>query len=288
MLENEHPYDFESGGGLRGSQAAKVYLRALEARLGFRDEFPADIFENRLRDFVINCHLSIAWYERKIKRELKWRWGYFVVSLGLLALIPIALWLATKYLPEGTDTATKFGAILTGLLAFYRGISAWLDKRQVVAGYSKAMSDLKDLLYTFEQKWDGAATVPEREEEFTQAIKDAIARSRAIVRLETQEYFSTLAYPTLDIDDILNTSGQQAKSLIAQFGSVRQVPAPVAASQDPRVAQLRALVDDYNAQIEAALSQGADQATVAELRRMLREAVTQLRTAQLGMAPQPV
>jgi hypothetical protein len=280
MLEAQHPYSFESGGGLRAAEAAEDHLRRLEARLGFREAFPADVFRVRLRDLVINCHLSIDWYQRKIKREIRRRFWYFAFSLALLALIPVALLLATKYLPEGADTTTKIAAVLTGLLAFYRGISAWLDKRQVVAGYSKAMSDLKELLYTFEQKWDGAATMPEREGEFVQAIRDAIAASRSIVRQETHQYFCALAYPTFDIADMLSASGQQAKGLIGQSaGTPRPAPAAV---PDPEIAQLRSMVDALGAQVNAALKDGGDPGALNDLLRLRDEAVERLRTAQLA------
>jgi len=317
MLEQDYPYQFETQGGssLRASSAADAYLQALEARLGF-GRISAIVFENALRDFVINCHLSIAWYQKRINRELRWRQFYFCLSLAILVALPIGLmalptllsasphflpsWLVgsapvapavpptAAAAPAGTTTS-QIGALLTGLLAFYRGISAWLDKRQVVAGYAKAMSDLKELLYTFEQKWDGVATEPSHELEFRQAIKEATAKSRTIVRLETEQYFSTLSYPTLDLADILKSSGSQVQDLMKQFmpalptsaTAPGAVPAP-----DPLVAQLRAKVDEYDAELRN-LGPGTSPQAIANLRRLRDQAVDQLRAAQLASMPPP-
>src|SRR5437016_3522468 len=109
MLENQYSYAFEkdSDGGPRSTEKAIPDLLAFSRRLGFTPEQPSTVFEVAMLDFVVRCHLSISWYQKRLHRELWWRRIYFFTSLAVLGLIPVALVLASKHLaPEAGAAAT--------------------------------------------------------------------------------------------------------------------------------------------------------------------------------------
>jgi hypothetical protein len=283
MLEQEAPYSFESRGRtfLRDTQSAQAERKKIAARLGFSEQIPSTLFDEQLRQLALHCNLSILWYENKLAREVRARRWYFAISVGLLLVIPIALCLIAHYdaasgHPAAAVTA-QLSAVLAGLLAFHRGISAWLDRRQVVGAYSKAASDLKTILYEFEQTWDQKATDANNAIAFTLAIRQAVAKSRDVVRIETAAYYQTLSYPSLDLGSLAKSSALDASQLIQTFGSsLFAVPNVTAA----RLEQLRSKVRELDAQLQRARSTN-DAAAVVALTRIRDTALRELRAAEL-------
>lgn len=214
-------YAFEAGSrtSFRDKQRAVQEKTKLTRRLGFSRPPPAAV-DGRLLELAVHCHLAIDWYQRRLREEVRARRRYFFLSLTLLAVIPALLYLLVPQASEGHAAAVvtaQLSAVVTGLLAFQRGVSAWLDKRQVVGGYSRAASQLKTILYSFEQTWEGHAEDAGHAAEFVAAIKDAIQRCREVVRVETDSYFQTLSYPSLDLGSLVRTSSLDAGRLLPTF-----------------------------------------------------------------------
>jgi len=282
MNEQQFPYAFESQdarGTLRDRQRAREEADKIAGRLGF-GTIPATVFGDGLLQLATHCNLAIAWYEAKIRKETRARGAYFFISLGLLLLIPIVLFLMGNLSTFGQPAAVtaQMSAVLTGLLAFQRGVSAWLDRRQIVGTYAKASSDLKTLLYTFEQTWDMMATDPSHAVEFASALRTAASKSRDIVRRETEAYYQTLSYPTLDLGSLVKSAASDASSLVQTFGTPTSAVTDIAAA---KLVQLRQRVDELDAQISRAKSAG-DNTLVVNVTPLRDKALRELRAAELA------
>jgi hypothetical protein len=309
--ETANVYRFEMGWSTkpRAEQQAEVERNKLTARLGFTSTNPSSIFDVKLTDFVIHCHLAIEWYEKSIRKELRWRRLYFAVSLLLLLLIPTAVFLLPQYLGSNvggsSNAAARLGSgplvigqissALTGIFAFYRGISAWLDKRQVVGNFSKAASDLKQVLYTFEQTWDGVATNPARATDFEGAIVITTNICRGIVDRETVQYYANLTYPSLDLGSLLQSSSADAASLVSKLAMTPPVTSNVmhaaeSATSTPNPAVMSAKVNQIRAQVQQldtqllSLAGTGTPAQIAAINAARDGAVRDLRAAELSVA----
>jgi hypothetical protein len=291
MYEQEHPFEFERDGqsSLRDRTRAGIERDTLAARLGFSAKIPATMFDEGLLALATHCNLNISWYQQRLKKEMRARRGYFFVSLSMLLLIPLVIFVisrSTSATPaagsatagQATLVAAQLSALLTGLLAFQRGISAWLDRRQVVGGYSKASSDLKTILYTFEQTWDSMATNPVHATEFAAAIRAATFQCRQVVTSETDSFYQTLSYPTLDIGSLVKSASADATTIVKTFAPADAAADALAAAS---IESLRQKVDALDAQLTQARSKGDSNALAAVL--PLRDsALKELRAAQMS------
>ena len=278
-------YGFEAGGraAFRDKQRASREKTRLERRLGFTDEQPAAAYAELLLELTVHCHLAIDWYQHKLKREIRARRWYFFLSLGLLALIPIALFLLVPESDAKQTTAAvitaQISAVLTGLLAFQRGVSAWLDRRQVVGGYSKAVSELKAILYEFEQTWQDCARDVCRGSEFKAAIKQAIGKCRTVVRVETDGYFQTLSYPSLDLGSLVKSATADATEIVRSYVPAVATQREVTAA---KLEQLRRRVGELDQ--ELARARAGQSGDVDSIRSARDGVLRELRAAELSPA----
>ena len=248
MGENVIAYSFEK----TGSDPAHRHItdcspdfQALVQRLGLAKDAEvssspdqssavSDELKTALINFVTQHHANIKWYQSKIWRELSLRYLYFVLSLVLLAVIPIAIYVLSldkapafvqsilpftrsandaNTLVNGSN-ASAITAALSGLIAFHRGVTAWLDKRQLVALYSKTRAQLKTAVYTFEHDWgpshrDAAYT----ELALINALNDAAEAALTIVSAEQDAHYEIEAAPTFGLDDLLSAATSKAGTL---------------------------------------------------------------------------
>ena len=215
MLEQEYNnrYEFENNRRhSRTRESANTVFQKFCRRLGFIGDVRGTAIEDDLLNFIVHVHLPIQWYEDKIRTELKWRNGYIAATLLLLLAIPVVVQLFDK-------TSSASVAAISGLFAFYRGLSAWLDKRRIIAQRATASAALKGKLYDFEQRWDQVELATDRiAEQFRKEIETVIADARAIVREETILYFEALSYPVFNLGTMLQTSASQANTLVRTLG----------------------------------------------------------------------
>src|SRR5690606_21459007 len=81
-------------------------------------------------------------------------------------------------------------------------------------------AELKELLYSFEQRWYGkAASGDDAGAEFVQALQADIARARQIVREERQGFYDLYQSPSFDVFQRLNDALSQGQALGQQLRS---------------------------------------------------------------------
>ncbi len=271
--------------GLRSRDRAAQELPKFARRLGFSKAVPWTAYENRLLDLVENLHLNIEWYENKIRKELVLYWFYVGASLLLLLVLPLVLlWLNADQSHPAASTA----AAVAGLIAFHRGLSSWLSQRRVLARRAKASSALKELLYSFEHRWDRTFFDSWTADAFERDIQDCIDKARAIVRAETETYYAELTYPGFDVGSLLGEAGKQAKDLVATFRAPEQPAAPPApadtdaAMRERELQRLRAEVAQLEAELETARQGPAEEQ--AQRRLALEDAVRRMRATMVDLA----
>ena len=104
----------------------------------------------------------------------------------------------------GASNLEILTAIIAGVFAFYRGISAWADMRVVAAALSEASSKLKEAVYTFEQTWDQELKLAIWPDEFLLAAEAATNGARRTVHNEQNIYFKNLSYPSFDLGSMFS------------------------------------------------------------------------------------
>lgn len=297
-----NPYPFENRRGhVRSDVEARAQLAVLARRL--RVDLtgpPVAHLVDELVELVMSCQLNIEWYTRRLRWIEGQRRVYFGVSLLVLLLLPIAVYgLSLPLETFGLGSAGKaldpgatgpLTALVTGLFAFHRGLSAWLDKREVAGIFAKACSGLKQRLYEFEQRWADHVTDEETAAAFAADVEALIATCRQIVREEQEAYYENLSYPTFDLVATLGAAGSAASSFVKAHRSEARAALDERIQADEKVRLGAALVDRYaeqleklRAELEAARAK-PDPDAVRALLTSVADAESRLRAAQLDQA----
>lgn len=100
-------------------------------------------FDDLLIDFITHHHLNIEWYQKKLDKEGRKRSFFFWLSAILLATIPIAIFLLSKYIFKGSAITAQITTFLTGLIAFYNVAGRWFEKRNAMEIFHEAATNLK-------------------------------------------------------------------------------------------------------------------------------------------------
>lgn len=219
-MANRPSYSFEEWArkeSIRAPEIADQTLGAFAERLGIA-KTPATLKE-LLREYVIEIHLNIDWYVRRLEHERALQWMFTAFSVVLLIGIPpLIAWLSHR---DGTNTvwtAAQITAMITGILAIHKTLAAWVDKRQLFGHFWRTSAELKELLYSFEQRWYGKAlTGTESSPEFVQALQADVARARQIVRAERQGFYDLFQSPAFDVFQRLNDALSHGQALGQQF-----------------------------------------------------------------------
>jgi hypothetical protein len=221
-MENRPSYHFEESArkqSIRTPEYADQALAAFTNRLGITGT-PATL-EDLLREYVIEVQLNIDWYVRRLERERLMQWMFTAFSVVLLIGIPpLIAWLSHRDDSKTVWTAAQLTAMITGILAIHKTLAAWVDKRQLFGHFWRTSAELKELLYSFEQRWYGKATTgAEPNIEFVQALQADIARARQIVRQERQGFYDIYQSPAFDVFQRLNDAFGHGQALGQQFRS---------------------------------------------------------------------
>ena len=218
-------YQFESIGRLTSHRKSDVTVNEYGIFLGRLGLVESDVedFKQDLMNFVSLHQANILWYVTRLKKELKNRRWFFISSVALLALVPIAIIAIGALAAEmsagspGTITA-QITAVLTGFIGVHRALSSWMDKRQLIGHFHKASASLKEILYSIEEKWGGKAKDENSElnEDFIKDIKQGIESARKIVKKEEEDYFARQeSIPSIDLAAAIKAAGKDAASLVA-------------------------------------------------------------------------
>lgn len=219
-------YHFEESAqkqSIRTPEYADQALGAFTDRLGIA-RAPATLKE-LLREYVMEVQLNIDWYVRRLERERRMQWMFTAFSVVLLIGIPpLIAWLSHRDDTKTVWTAAQITAMITGILAIHKTLAAWVDKRQLFGHFWRTSAELKELMYSFEQRWHGKATSgpessPEPSPEFVQALQADVARARQIVRQERQGFYDIYQSPSFDVFQRLNDAFGQGQALGQQFRS---------------------------------------------------------------------
>ena len=225
-MANRPSYQFEMWArkqSIRTPEYAHQALDAFTARLGIV-RTPAAL-KDLLREYVIEVQLNIDWYVRRLERERLMQWMFTVFSVVLLIGIPpLIAWLSHRDDAKTVWTAAQITAMITGILAIHKTLAAWVDKRQLFGHFWRTSAELKELLYSFEQRWHGKATsgpesTAEPSPEFVQALQADVARARQIVRQERQGFYDLYQSPAFDVFQRLNDAFGHGQALGQQFRS---------------------------------------------------------------------
>ena len=244
----------------------KVFCERLELSEDHRQEI-----KNQLDDFIVHHHANIKWYDDAIRRELRLRRAYFIISMGLLVVIPAGIFVITsdKLLGDAIDPnmTVVLAAGLSGLFAFHRGATAWLDKRQLVALYAKTRAQLKTAVYSFERAWKtsrrGAKTIAE----LAIALEDATAAAIAAVAAEQAACYDIEAAPTFGLSDMLNSASSAAGQLTSALAAKESQEDKDRRELERGIRELAARADRLTALITAAraeLGRNSDDRTKVE------------------------
>jgi hypothetical protein len=118
---------------------------------------------------------------------------------------------------DATMTSAQLTAVLTGLFAVHRSVGAWLDQRKLIGHFWKAGSELKGLLYAFEEEWQGKAARDGRlTAEFLDALRASLEHARRIVRQERDDFYQLYPMPSMDILSRLQESFLTTRTLLEQ------------------------------------------------------------------------
>lgn len=213
-------YRFEDSArkeSIRSPEQAEETLQTFLARLDIPGN-PEDT-SGLLRQYVVDVHLNIEWYVRRLRREKVWQRLFVTGSVLLLPGIPVLIW-GLSYLSDtaASWSATQVTAVLTGVLAIHKSVAAWLDKRQLFGHFWRASAELKELLYSFELRWRGKAVAGGAlRPELCEALLDDLARAREIVREERRGFYELYKSPSFDVFHKLNEAFTQSQSMTAQF-----------------------------------------------------------------------
>lgn len=228
--------------------------------------------EMLLLGYCTEIVLNIVWYERARKREQ--RRNRLLTALTVVVMITALGLLVASALPSlvkqnaTPTTAFTLAVFSGGILTVMQVLAALTDGKAKLSIFWKASSDLKEALYTFEQKWRQRAFVPEGNRlvltpEATVAVEDARRTARAVARSERLEYFSAMKTPA----DVLAVAVAAADSLRAR----RAETVAAVSGREQRIADARKAVAEARASVLAseyrleALSDPAEKTAEAKI-----------------------
>lgn len=221
-MANRPSYKFEEmvrKQTVRTPEDAEQALATFATRLAIPETMAArEELIDVLRHYVIEVHLNIDWYVRRLERERRLQLMFTAFSVVLLIGIPPLIALLSKIDRDTASTAAVITAMITGILAIHKTLAAWLDKRQLFGHFWRTSAELKEVLYSFEQTWaDKAVQGGVAPLEFLQAVQTDIARARQIVRAERQGFYDIYQSPAFDVFQRLNDALGQGQMLSQQL-----------------------------------------------------------------------
>lgn len=258
-------YRFEDSAreeSIRSLEQAEETLQVFLARLDIPGN-PEDA-GGLLRQYIVDVHLNIEWYVRRLHIEKLWQRLFVTGSVLLLPGIPALIWGLSHFSDSTTTwTATQVTAVLTGVLAIHKSVAAWLDKRQLFGHFWRASAELKELLYSFELKWRGKAVAGGAlRPELCEALVADLTRARQVVREERQGFYELYKSPSFDVFHKLNEAFTQSQSMTTQL----RLP-----STQDRAAREQAEAEQKNLAEDASRRKRGLEAELQGLERLLEQ-----------------
>lgn len=194
-----------------------------------------------LSAYVLANHRAVKWYQDKRDLMRSRRTGYAWLTIAVLALTPIAIFGLTKWATAGAEGSpevwlSQATALVGGLMAAHRAISAWLNKTFAAANFVQAAAALKANIYAFEADWrDKAFATGKLTDECREALDMGIRAARDIVAKQRDDFFAASAPSNVDIASSLIKASKDTTALFGAF----QSPALRRALDEEKAAQTR-------------------------------------------------
>lgn len=211
------------GDGHRSDMDAKRYLPAVLAALAIRGDETKERVNPALHDYVVDVILSAAWYTRRYGRARTNAILFIALNIVLVIGFPIGIaalggsWSSSAAVSNSQlgGLVAQLTAVLTGILALQKTLSAWYSQQQNYAGWYKCAADLKENYYSLLKDWKGK--VAGREVEFMERLDASAAGARKLLNAERLDYYTRLALPTFDVLDMLTASRSTVASLVTSL-----------------------------------------------------------------------
>ena len=203
MIDQVHLYEFEeSKQSKRIIDSDSPELTKLFERLEIPEEI-RHVFLDEFIVFVKHVIVSINWYHRQLEIETQRKKRWFWATVVLALLIPIVV--ATIELKlEGGLAFALVAAMISGAGMAHRMIAQFLEHRNVSAVFSEAAAELKDVLYSFEDKWAGhLSTLYEMNlaaHELQADFESSVKRASRILTDEKLKYYSATTPPAIGLN----------------------------------------------------------------------------------------
>lgn len=205
---------------VRKPESARACVNVMLQRIGISKEQRHSLESDsrtrkRLLAYGVEVHLNIAWYDHAKKRE----WAKRIALMALIVLVAagglagtLAYGLVHEFFATHTDVPTQatsptvfqISAFVGAGFAILRFIATLTSNQCRLGLFWRARSDIAEVLYLFEQKWQGQFSIA-RLAELNADLDAGITAARHIARSERQQFFDSLISPA----DVL-TSAQQA------------------------------------------------------------------------------
>ncbi len=225
--ENRKKYEFEKSqrSYRRNPENAISELHKLKENINIGEDDKR--FDNSLLEFITHYHLNIEWYHGKLNKEGRKRTIFFWLSAILLLTIPVVIYLTSLFF-NGTTITAQITTVLTGLIGFHNVVGKWLEKRNTMAAFHEAATNLKKNLFDFEREWKHKQIKQPLEENnttdsdlavdenvFRTSILNSIEKARGIEAEEEKKFFEkTIIYPSIDLGSVLSASTTAGKGIV--------------------------------------------------------------------------
>ena len=289
-------------GSHRTPATAKKLLNDFKSQLAAYTSRP-EFQEKLATEYIEQVILSAAWYTQNIRKARILRNLYVVVYVVLLVGIPgLIFWLGNQLATRtaapqsGLPPVTQVVLGLTAVVALQQMGNVIMAAHQRFGIWWKTASGLKTIWYTTLSTWGDATadTAGKSTVDFMLDLKTSIAKARALVSDEQQDFFDNLAKPFPDILNILSSTTKAVKGMVtdvlpdAEAAGVNAAAAIKArreiARQEAIAEQLDVMIDSARIRVQQAVAGDARTAAEQELGRWIaqKEVAVKARMAAVG------
>ena len=222
-------YSFEKSSSNRlDTSTLQSNTEAFLGNLGATKDEIRDYKSNKvISEFLIQYCSNIVWYQKRQKKENNLRKLYNILSLTLLVIIPLGIFFITNQFADQNAEliSSSIAAILTSVLAIHKTFATWMEKRKLNTLFHSASSRLKSRFYEIEEKWNDRLAFVQSENaislksEFLADLEMAVAYVRTVLDEEQLAYYELIAFPKIELSNLLKTSQADAESHLTKFQS---------------------------------------------------------------------
>lgn len=194
-------------------QPAQVYVLALIDELSIKnlDMELAEALDTFTREVV----MSAGWYQYKYLSAKHKAWFYIAVNIAMVLGMPLAvIGFGMAAAAAGVNSvASQLAAVLTGIFALQKTLSAWYASQQSYATWYKACFDLKCLYHTFVQTWETRAY--SNPPALLDALRKATTAATEVIKNERMAFYTAMALPTFDVLTMLTAQRAAVNSWVS-------------------------------------------------------------------------